>query len=546
MSRGFLSGVAMGAIVSGLGLAGLSLVMPMADAPVGPSAETEAPVAAPEVAPLTSSPATSSPVPSAPAGDDPAAMATGEVAGQNTDTSTDQPAAPDLSESAPDAPVSPDLSDGEHPVSEPAPEMAPEMALEGDEAPLSDGASEVPKPPEGMVPDGAPIAVPTGPAAQVEDAAPVVDAPPAGAETAPAPVSPKEDPAPDVVADTPIAGAGGLPVQTPALETDPPESLPDGDSDAPAPAEAPADEVPRDPEDAPMTDGQAEEAALSEDPSASDGPARIALSDNPSSPIGDLAPNVTTDRLPTIAAGEAPQDAPETVSEADAARAQSPLAIERNAIPFDRVGDDPIMAIILRDQGAERQALGELSSLPFPISIVIDATAADAEEAIAYYRAKGAEIVIEASLPEAATPTDAEVNFQIQKEVMEQGVAVLLPEESGFQDNTELANQVSEILLAGGFGAVSSPVGLSTGHRIALKAGVPSGLVFRDVDGAGQDGRAIRRFLDNAAFKARQQDGVIVLGRARPETLQALIEWSLGSRAKSVSLAPVSAVLLGE
>ena len=536
MSRGFLSGVAMGAIVSGLGLAGLSLVMPMADAPVGTSTKTEAPVAAPEIAPD----------PSTPAGNDPAATATGEVADQNTDTSTDQPEVPDLSEAAPDAPVSPDLSDGERAVSEPAPEMAPEMASEGDEAPLSDGASEAPKPPEGMVPDGAPIAVPTGPAAQVEGAAPVIDAPPAGAETAPGPVPPKEDTAPDVVADTPITGGGGLPVQTPALETDPPESLPVGDSDAPAPEEAPADEVQPDPDDAPMTDGQAEEAALSEDPSASGGPARIALSDNPSSPIGDLAPNVTTDRLPTIAAGEAPQDAPEVISEADAARAQSPLAIERNAIPFDRMGDDPIMAIILRDQGAERQALGELSSLPFPISIVIDATAADAEEAIAYYRAKGAEILIEASLPEAATPTDAEVNFQIQKDVMEQGVAVLLPEESGFQDNTELANQVSEILLAGGFGAVSSPVGLSTGHRIALKAGVPSGLVFRDVDGAGQDGRAIRRFLDNAAFKARQQDGVIVLGRARPETLQALIEWSLGSRAKSVSLAPVSAVLLGE
>ncbi|KPN63152.1 Divergent polysaccharide deacetylase [Aliiroseovarius crassostreae] len=520
MSRGFLSGVAMGAIVSGLGLAGLSLVMPMADDPVGTSTKTEAPVAAPEVAPVTSSPATSStatssPDPSAPTGDDPAATATGELAGQNTDISTDQPVAPALSQAAPDAPVSPDLSGGERSVSEPDPDMAPE----GDEAPLSDGATQAPKPPEGMVPDGAPIAVPTGPAAQVEDAAPVVDAPPAGAEAAPAPVSPKEDTVPDVVADTPIAGAGGLPVQTPALETDPPESLPDGDSNAPAPEE---------------------------EPSANGGPARIALSDNPSSPIGDLAPNVTTDRLPTIAAGEAPQDAPEVISEADAARAQSPLAIERNAIPFDRMGDDPIMAIILRDQGAERQALGELSSLPFPISIVIDATAADAEEAIAYYRAKGAEIVIEASLPEAATPTDAEVNFQIQKDVMEQGVAVFLPEESGFQDNTELANQVSEILLAGGFGAVSSPVGLSTGHRIALKAGVPSGLVFRDVDGAGQDGRAIRRFLDNAAFKARQQDGVIVLGRARPETLQALIEWSLGSRAKSVSLAPVSTVLLGE
>ncbi len=118
--------------------------------------------------------------------------------------------------------------------------------------------------------------------------------------------------------------------------------------------------------------------------------------------------------------------------------------------------------------------------------------------------------------------------------------------ESGFQEDPALAKQVSAILSESGHGVISHPKGLNTGHRLAIKAGVPAGTLFRDVDGAGQDGRAIRRFMDNAAFKARQQDGVIVLGRARPATVQALIEWSLGNRAKSVALAPVSAVLLGE
>ena len=56
----------------------------------------------------------------------------------------------------------------------------------------------------------------------------------------------------------------------------------------------------------------------------------------------------------------------------------------------------------------------------------------------------------------------------------------------------------------------------------------------------------IRRFLDNAAFRARNEDGVIVLARARAETLEALQEWSLGNRAQTVTLAPISAVLLAE
>ncbi len=74
---------------------------------------------------------------------------------------------------------------------------------------------------------------------------------------------------------------------------------------------------------------------------------------------------------------------------------------------------------------------------------------------------------------------------------------------------------------------------------------MPAGLVFRELDNDGQKPDVIRRFLDNAAFKARQErGGVILLGHARPETLQALIEWSLGNRAKSVAMAPVSAVLL--
>ena len=96
---------------------------------------------------------------------------------------------------------------------------------------------------------------------------------------------------------------------------------------------------------------------------------------------------------------------------------------------------------------------------------------------------------------------------------------------------------------ASGHGLVTFPRGLNTAQQIAERDGVPSALVFRDLDGDGQDGAAIRRTLDQAAFRARQGGEVILVGRAQPETITALTEWALGNRAASVTLAPVSAVI---
>jgi polysaccharide deacetylase 2 family uncharacterized protein YibQ len=56
----------------------------------------------------------------------------------------------------------------------------------------------------------------------------------------------------------------------------------------------------------------------------------------------------------------------------------------------------------------------------------------------------------------------------------------------------------------------------------------------------------IRRFLDQAAFKAGLESGVIMMGRLRPETVSALLLWGLQDRAGQVALAPISAVLLEE
>ena len=49
--------------------------------------------------------------------------------------------------------------------------------------------------------------------------------------------------------------------------------------------------------------------------------------------------------------------------------------------------------------------------------------------------------------------------------------------------------------------------------------------------------------LDRAAFKAAQEGRVVVVGTTRPETIAALMEWSIEGKGASVALAPISAVL---
>jgi uncharacterized protein len=68
-------------------------------------------------------------------------------------------------------------------------------------------------------------------------------------------------------------------------------------------------------------------------------------------------------------------------------------------------------------------------------------------------------------------------------------------------------------------------------------------LIFRQIDAEGEDVPVMRRYLDRAAFKAAQDGEAVVVGTLRPETLAAILEWTIEGRASSVALAPASALL---
>ncbi|MDP1578378.1 MAG: divergent polysaccharide deacetylase family protein, partial [Cypionkella sp.] len=114
---------------------------------------------------------------------------------------------------------------------------------------------------------------------------------------------------------------------------------------------------------------------------------------------------------------------------------------------------------------------------------------------------------------------------------------------AGFQDNRPLATMVVPIIKDQGRGLVTFDAGLNAADQVARREDVAAAVIFRDLDGAGEDTPLIRRYLDRAAFKAAQEGRVVVVGTTRPETIAALMEWSIEGKGASVALAPISAVL---
>jgi polysaccharide deacetylase 2 family uncharacterized protein YibQ len=219
--------------------------------------------------------------------------------------------------------------------------------------------------------------------------------------------------------------------------------------------------------------------------------------------------------------------------------------IEANAVAFDNPEAKPLMSIILLDDEAGTIGPEALSAFPYPISIAVDPLSSDAQARAEMYRAAGFEVMAQIDMPQGATAGDTETLLRAALAQMPGAVAVMEGAQTGLQSDKPVSDQAAAILVETGHGLVLFPKGLNTAQKLAAQEGVPSATVFRDFDAKGQNASIIRRFLDQAAFKARQEEnGVIMLGRMRADTISALLLWGLQDRASSVALAPISALLL--
>lgn len=413
------------------------------------------------------------------------------------------------------------------PAAQPAPDLAgtaPTPAVEAGAA----IAGQNPAPPVTPLADAAPPAADLPPPPPLTPAEQAMVAEPAPPVAAPAAKAPSAQPATAAVAAEP------LPAVKPAPEAPVAAARP-----APAPVTEPAAIAP------------AADVAVAEAP-VDPAPSVIAL-DTPliepaSRPLAVTPRLIEADegliinRLPRI--GDDPAPAADTEALPDVVPEDLP-ALSRYAAAFENPDAKPLFSIVLIDTGGATLDRQAVASLPFPVSVVIDPLAADAAAHAALYRAGGKEVLMLATgIPEGAAPADLEQTFQAHATSLPEAVAVIDTEAGSFQNDRPLATQIVPILAAQGRGLVTWDRGLNAADQVAQREDLPSVVIFRRIDGDGEDTPVIRRYLDRAAFKAAQEGRVTVIGEVRAETVAALMEWAIEGRASTVALAPVSAQML--
>ncbi|MFZ7089684.1 divergent polysaccharide deacetylase family protein [Primorskyibacter sp. 2E233] len=506
MARGFVMGAIWGTVVAGLGAGAMSIALgtpvnapkPMPDVPevketAAPPVEAPAPApaAAPKLAPQPEPEAKPAPEPK------PVAQMSAEPAkpGRRPDPETDvdlpEQAAPALD--TPDAPAQ--IGADTEPLAAPQVGAAPQ-ALET----TAEGQS-------------ARVAVSTD--------APVMPAAQADAPGMPAPeqdLSISTDPAQPPMPDVPQAET--------ALVADEP---------------VPATNAEAAPEPVVETQSESEESTATEDEATA---AESAGLGTPAGTLTDRDPAVPQGRLPTIGGDDTAQTAESAAVESETATLTDESPLVRFATKVDAAADLPRMAIVLIDDGSGPLGPEALEAFPFPVTFAIAPSHPDPAKTAAAYRELGFEVMALADVPEGAQASDVEVILAGTLDTVPQAIGLLEdPDGNGIQSSRAISTQVSAYLAASGHGLVTLPKGLNTAQQLAAKEGVPSATLFRDFDGEGQDARVIRRFLDQAAFRSRQEGAVIMLGRLRADTVSALVLWGLQDRASSVALVPVSLVL---
>ena len=278
--------------------------------------------------------------------------------------------------------------------------------------------------------------------------------------------------------------------------------------------------------------------------------------------LTDRAEGVETGRLPQAGTGELPtvrrfgsdgteeddtlvlSEAEEDTAEFEASAPVGP-ALQAFASDFDNPAGTPVLSVVLIQTGSEPLSSDILASLPEHISFAIDAGDPAAASLAQAYRTAGREVVMIPSLPQGATPQDVEQALRVNFDTVPEAVALMDISGESFQTDRAAVQQVVDVVAASGHGLITFPRGLNAAHQQAQRVGVPTGLIFRSLDGDNETQEQIRRTMDRAAFRARQNDGVILVGTTADLTLAAIVEWALGNRATSVAIAPVSAALSG-
>ena len=204
-------------------------------------------------------------------------------------------------------------------------------------------------------------------------------------------------------------------------------------------------------------------------------------------------------------------------------------------------GSRPLLSIVLIDDGS--MSTTALSDLSFPVTIALDPSLQNADVLMSHYRNKGFEVAMLANLPDGAIPSNVEGIFESFFRTLPETTALLDIGDSGLQTDQAVTDQAMDILASHGRGFVTVNQGLNMAGLSAKQAGVPAAVVYRDLDRDDQDERVVLRFVQQAAFRAHQESGVVLVGRVRPGTISALTVWGSANQEEKIAIVPLSAIL---
>ena len=414
---------------------------------------------------------------------------------------------------------------------------------------------------------------------QAPQALEVLPAPDAPADGMPVPAAPMRGPgqmpAPPDVAAPILPGPVAAPVSAPSPVPLTQGALRDQAPVAAGPITAPADSIAETPpQPAPQNlpglapphlaragdtgaVGVAPNRIMAQEPEQS-----LAGIDTAPPPVQMPTPSLDPVATPVAAPIVVPVVVPQTVTQA-AAHALAPPAptapepampdvprgaLVAHAVGFDLPDDQPLFAIVLIDDPASPLDPGSLSRFRFPVSFALDPSQPDAAARAALVRAAGFEVVIlaPASIAEAAVSGDVDLALAAARATLSHAVAVIdrpAVRPPARPVDPAVPDAIATGLADTGHGLITLADGQNALQSLPPRARVAAAPAFRLLDDADQRAPLITRYLDRAAFAAVQDGAVIVVGRTRPDTIEAVLSWALRSATKGVRLAPVSAAI---
>jgi len=219
-------------------------------------------------------------------------------------------------------------------------------------------------------------------------------------------------------------------------------------------------------------------------------------------------------------------------------------AIDAFAVPPVPTENQPLMAVVLVDNGNMRLDPDILGSLPFTVTIAVPAKNDVHNALMRYYRDEGFEVALLIDLPEGSNATEVTEILDNAISTVSEATTILERTPGTLQNSREISTALVDRLALSGHGLVIYDSGVNPALERAKSVAVPVKTIYRNLDQDNGNERAMRRFLDGAAFRAQQEGSVIIAASPSPSVISALTFWSLQERSSSVIKTSLSQALL--